>query len=46
MKNLIELSYLNGKYEAFENPINDKLKFLFKIMKKKISIRWLLLENY
>jgi len=35
MKNLIDLSYLNGKYEAFENPINDKLKFLFKIMKKK-----------
>ena len=49
MKNLIELSYLNGKYEAFENPINDKLKFLFKIMKKKninslIIIRELLNE--
>ena len=29
MKNLSELSYLNGKYE-FENPINDKLKFLLK----------------
>jgi DNA polymerase III delta prime subunit len=49
LKNLIDFSYLNGKYEQFENPINDKLKFLFKIMKKKninslIIIRELLNE--
>ena len=35
LKHLIEFSYLSGKYEKYEDPIDDKMKFLYKIMKKK-----------
>lgn len=32
---LIDYSFINDKYEKYEDPINDKLKFLYKIIKKK-----------
>ena len=35
MKHLIEFSFLSGKYEKYEDPVDDKMKFLYKIMKKK-----------
>ena len=33
--NIIDYSFLDDKYEKYQDPIKDKLKFLFKIMKKK-----------
>jgi DNA polymerase III delta prime subunit len=49
LNDIIEYSYISGKYEKYIDPINDKLKFLYKIMKKKninslIIIRELLQE--
>ena len=35
LKNIIEYSFISNKYEKYVDPCNDKLKFLYKIMKKK-----------
>lgn len=34
-KNLIELCYIDNRYEKYEDSDNDKLKFLYKILYKK-----------
>ena len=35
LKNIIEYSFINDKYEKYIDPCNDKLKFLYKVIKKK-----------
>ena len=35
MKTIISFSYIEDKYEKFISPTNDKLKFLYKNIKKK-----------
>ena len=49
LNDIIEYSYISGTYEKYIDSLNDKLKFLYKIMKKKninslIIIRELLNE--
>lgn len=34
-RNIFEISYLDGSYEKYIDSDNDKLKFLYKILKKK-----------
>ena len=34
-KNIMELSYINGSYEKYEDSDNDKLRFLYKILYRK-----------
>lgn len=34
-RNIFEISYLDGSYERYIDSDNDKLKFLYKVLKKK-----------
>ena len=34
-RNIFEISYLDGSYEKYIDSDNDKLKFLYKVLKKK-----------
>ena len=37
-RNIFEISYLDGSYEKYIDSDNDKLKFLYKILRKKLTL--------
>lgn len=44
-KNIMEISYLDGKYDKYEDSDNDKLRFLYKILYKKKIITLTILRD-
>lgn len=44
-KNIMELSYINGSYEKYEDSDNDKLRFLYKILYKKKIVTLIIIRD-